>query len=68
MGIQIVMKILAIIPARSGSKRLPNKNIRRLNGKPLIHYPIELAIQAEKKESDRVDLTGTDVSQKNSEK
>lgn len=49
MGIQIVMKILAIIPARSGSKRLPNKNIRRLNGKPLIHYPIELAIQAEKK-------------------
>jgi CMP-N-acetylneuraminic acid synthetase len=43
------MKILAIIPARVGSKRLPNKNIRRLNGKPLIHYPIELAILAEKK-------------------
>ena len=44
-----MMKILAIIPARGGSKRLPNKNIKLLNGKPLIHYPIELALQAEKK-------------------
>ncbi len=42
------MKILAIIPARGGSKRLPNKNIKQLNGKPLIHYPIELAQQAQK--------------------
>jgi CMP-N-acetylneuraminic acid synthetase len=43
------MKILAIIPARGGSKRLPDKNIKLLNGKPLIYYPIELAIQAEQK-------------------
>ena len=34
---------LAIIPARSGSKRLPNKNILPLNGKPLIEYTINAA-------------------------
>lgn len=34
-------KYLAIIPARGGSKRLPNKNILELNGKPLIAYSIE---------------------------
>ena len=36
-------KILAIIPARSGSKGLKDKNIRELNGKPLIAYTIEAA-------------------------
>lgn len=49
MGIQVTMKILAIIPARGESKRLPGKNIKLLNGKPLVYYPIELAIQAEQK-------------------
>lgn len=38
------MKILAIIPARSGSKRLPNKNILDLAGKPLIQWTIEAAL------------------------
>ncbi len=37
------MKILAFIPARSGSKRIPKKNILSLNGKPLIAYTIEAA-------------------------
>lgn len=36
-------KILAIIPARGGSKRLPRKNIKKLAGKPLISYSIEHA-------------------------
>ena len=36
-------KILAIIPARGGSKRLPLKNIRVLCGKPLIAWTIEQA-------------------------
>ncbi len=36
-------KFLAIIPARAGSKRLPNKNILELNNKPLIAYTIESA-------------------------
>lgn len=36
-------KVLAIIPARSGSKGLPNKNIKLLSGKPLVCWPIEAA-------------------------
>lgn len=35
--------IIAIIPARGGSKSLPHKNIRLLNGKPLIYYTIATA-------------------------
>lgn len=37
------MKTLALIPARGGSKRLPGKNIKVLNGKPLIAWSIEFA-------------------------
>lgn len=37
------MNILALVPARAGSKRIPNKNIKLLNGKPLIAYTIEAA-------------------------
>ena len=37
------MSNLAIIPARSGSKGLKNKNIKNLNGKPLLAYSIEAA-------------------------
>ncbi len=37
------MKILAIIPARAGSKGIPNKNIRIINGRPLIYYSINNA-------------------------
>jgi len=37
------MKTLIIIPARGGSKGVPNKNIKHLNGKPLIQYTIEAA-------------------------
>lgn len=36
-------KILAIIPARGGSKGIPKKNIKPLNGKPLIAWTIEEA-------------------------
>ncbi len=35
--------ILTIIPARAGSKGVPKKNIRKLNGKPLISYTIKAA-------------------------
>lgn len=34
---------IAVIPARGGSQRIPRKNIRLLNGKPLIAYSIEVA-------------------------
>ncbi|WP_172380535.1 pseudaminic acid cytidylyltransferase [Vibrio sp. Vb339] len=37
------MKI-AIIPARGGSKRIPRKNIKDFNGKPIIAYSIEAAL------------------------
>ncbi|MEK7650695.1 MAG: acylneuraminate cytidylyltransferase family protein [Patescibacteria group bacterium] len=37
------MKIYAIIPARSGSKGVPNKNIRKVGGKELIGHSIEFA-------------------------
>ena len=37
------MKILTIIPARGGSKGIPRKNIKELNGKPLIYYTIDCA-------------------------
>ena len=40
------MKVLAVIPARSGSKGLPDKNIRLFNGKPLIAYTIEAALKS----------------------
>ena len=36
-------KIYAFIPARSGSERVKNKNIKLLNGKPLIEYTIDQA-------------------------
>lgn len=40
-------KILAIIPARGGSKGLKDKNIKILNGKPMIAYTIEAAKKSE---------------------
>lgn len=41
------MKNLAIIPARSGSKGLKDKNIKIFNGKPLIWYSVQAALQSE---------------------
>lgn len=38
-----MMKILVIIPARGGSKGIPRKNIKPLDGKPLIYYTIDVA-------------------------
>lgn len=40
------MKILAIIPARGGSKGVPRKNIKLLKGKPLIQYTLDIAKQS----------------------
>ena len=39
------MKTLVVIPARGGSKGIPHKNIKLLNGKPLICYSIDVARQ-----------------------
>lgn len=40
------MSHLAVIPARSGSKGLKDKNIKELNGKPLLAYSIEAALNS----------------------
>ena len=40
------MKNIAIIPARSGSKGLIDKNIKMMNGKPLVAYTIEAALKS----------------------
>ncbi len=40
--------MIAIIPARSGSQGLKNKNILKLNGKPLIGYTIKAALKSKK--------------------
>lgn len=39
------MKV-AIIPARGGSKRIPRKNIRLFNGKPMLAWSVETALQS----------------------
>ena len=40
------MNNLAIIPARAGSKRIPNKNIKEFFGKPIIYYPLYEALSS----------------------
>ena len=40
------MKILAIIPARGGSKRIPKKNIKEFCGRPVIAWPIGAALRS----------------------
>jgi len=42
------MKVLAIIPARGGSKGVPGKNIKLLGGKPLLGHAIDCAIHSKK--------------------
>jgi len=39
-----MIKTLAIVPARGGSKRLPGKNIKNLNGKPLVFHTLDKAL------------------------
>lgn len=38
--------MLAVIPARSGSKRIPKKNIKSFNNRPIISYAIETALNS----------------------
>lgn len=52
-------KILAYIPARAGSKRIPGKNIKKFAGKPLIAHAIEQALDC--KIADKV-IVDTDSS------
>lgn len=58
--------ILAIIPARGGSKGLPGKNIKPLLGKPLLHYAVE-AIRNSKYQIDIVISTDSEEIAKSGE-
>lgn len=40
------MRVLAVIPARGGSKRIPRKNIKNFLGKPIIAYSIAAALES----------------------
>ena len=40
------MKIVALIPARSGSKRIKNKNIKLYAGRPLVFWSIDIALKS----------------------
>ena len=42
------MRYVALIPARKGSKRVKNKNIRKLSEKPLVFWTIEACLKSEK--------------------
>ena len=39
-------KILCVIPARKNSKGIKNKNIQKINGKPLIYFPIKASLRS----------------------
>lgn len=41
------MSVVAIIPARGGSKRIPRKNLHKFNGKPMIQWTIEAALKTQ---------------------
>ncbi len=45
------MKVVTIIPARGGSKGIPQKNIIDVNGQPLIHYSINASLRSEVNET-----------------
>lgn len=40
------MRVIALIPARGGSVRIPGKNIKPLGGRPLLHYTLAAAVQS----------------------
>jgi CMP-N-acetylneuraminic acid synthetase len=46
MGARTAPTVVALIPARAGSKRLPDKNIRPLDGHPMIAYTISAALES----------------------
>ena len=51
------MKVLVIIPAKTDSKRLPKKNLQKINGKTLIEHSIEYAKECEYIDRDNIILS-----------
>jgi pseudaminic acid cytidylyltransferase len=46
LSMKLEKKIIAIIPARGGSKRIPRKNVREFAGKPMIYHAIKVATES----------------------
>lgn len=55
------MKNIAIIPAKSNSRRLPNKNIRSFLGRPMVEYTLEAAKKSELFDNIHVSTESEDV-------
>jgi CMP-N-acetylneuraminic acid synthetase len=55
------MKVVAIIPARGGSKSIPRKNIRPLAGKPLLAYTIEASLKSKYVDSTLVSTEDAEI-------
>jgi CMP-N-acetylneuraminic acid synthetase len=54
------MKLLITICARGGSKGIPGKNVKPLNGKPLLHYTLEQALVFAKKHQATIQVSTDD--------
>lgn len=54
-------KIVIHIPAREGSKRVPKKNLRDMNGKPMISYTVEALLNADVSENCYVNTDSKDI-------
>ena len=54
-----MFRILTIIPARSGSKGIPHKNIKEFKGKPLLAWSIEQSLKSKYRDSMRI-IVSTD--------
>jgi len=54
-------KTVLHIPAREGSKRVPRKNLRDLNGKPMISYAIDSALKANVTEYNYVNTDSSEI-------
>lgn len=59
------MKILVVIPARGGSKRIPRKNVRIMCGRPLIHYSMDNAAALSEKYDTDIAVSTDDDEVKN---
>ena len=46
MSDPLEVRVLAVVPARGGSKGIPRKNLRLLYGKPLVALPVEAGLGA----------------------
>ena len=55
------MSLIALIPARAGSKRIPNKNKKIFFGKPLIYWSIKSALESKLFENGIVSTDDEDI-------